>query len=489
MSRSPSETIRRLEELWLEARELAIDAALERGEHRAVVPELDALVAEHPLRERLHAQRMLALYRCGRQADALEAFRHARTVLDEQVGLEPGRALRELNDRILQQDESLSAGEPEAWLIRARRRRRAGSPPWRSSQPRHSWSRASCSWAERRRCRASTGTPSGSSTRLTAGSPSRSRSATSPPGSPWAAARCGSRTARTGPCPASIATAPPSPRSTWASCPPRSPSARTRCGSRTPSRAPCCRSTRARTASPARFAVGNSPRAVGDRLRRAVGGLVDRRPGRPRRPRHGPLDAPIGAGSSCRPRHRQGRRLGGDRDGRPGRAPRSAARAPPLPPSPSARPRPRSPPDDEDVWVVNRGDATVSRIDSATGVVTRHSRRRRPPGGARSRPGRRLGGRRGRQARHDRPRERRRAAHGRARRRAYGARTRRRRARRRRRAAARGAPWRHARIRDRGLRVRVLRPCRLRRRHVAAARVGLRRPRRATGTPAARRAP
>ena len=71
--------IRRLEELRLTAAELAIDADLAAGRHQEVVPEIDALLAENPLRERLHAQRMLALYRCGRQAEALEAYRHART--------------------------------------------------------------------------------------------------------------------------------------------------------------------------------------------------------------------------------------------------------------------------------------------------------------------------------------------------------------------------------------------------------------------------
>ena len=67
--------IRRLEDLWLRAREAAIDAELADGRHAAVLGELDELVRAHPLRERLHGQRMLALYRCGRQAEALEAFR------------------------------------------------------------------------------------------------------------------------------------------------------------------------------------------------------------------------------------------------------------------------------------------------------------------------------------------------------------------------------------------------------------------------------
>ncbi len=67
--------IRRLEDLWLDAREAAIDAALADGRHAAVLGEVDDLDREHPLRERLHAQRMLALYRSGRQSEALEAFR------------------------------------------------------------------------------------------------------------------------------------------------------------------------------------------------------------------------------------------------------------------------------------------------------------------------------------------------------------------------------------------------------------------------------
>jgi class 3 adenylate cyclase/tetratricopeptide (TPR) repeat protein len=99
--------IRRLEELWLRARELSIDEALAAGEHAAVVGELQEMVARHPLRERLHGQRMLALYRCGRQAEALEAYRHAREVLVGEVGVEPGADLRELHDAILQQDAAL----------------------------------------------------------------------------------------------------------------------------------------------------------------------------------------------------------------------------------------------------------------------------------------------------------------------------------------------------------------------------------------------
>jgi WD40 repeat protein/DNA-binding SARP family transcriptional activator len=99
--------IRHLEELRLTAVELAIDQDLEAGHHREVVGELEVLVAEEPLRERLHAQRMLALYRSGRQAKALEAYREARRTLVEAIGTEPGPELRQLHEAILRQDPSL----------------------------------------------------------------------------------------------------------------------------------------------------------------------------------------------------------------------------------------------------------------------------------------------------------------------------------------------------------------------------------------------
>lgn len=99
--------IRRLEELQLAAVELAVEDDLEAGRHRELVAELDQLVAEHPLRERLHAQRMLAFYRCGRQAEALEAYRQARARLVEEIGVEPGPELRRLHEAILRQDPSL----------------------------------------------------------------------------------------------------------------------------------------------------------------------------------------------------------------------------------------------------------------------------------------------------------------------------------------------------------------------------------------------
>jgi DNA-binding SARP family transcriptional activator len=101
----------RLEELRLAALEQRVEADLELGRHAELVGELEGLVAEHPHRERLHGQLMLALYRAGRQADALAAYRRARAALDE-LGLEPGAALRQLERQILAQDPELDL-EPQ----------------------------------------------------------------------------------------------------------------------------------------------------------------------------------------------------------------------------------------------------------------------------------------------------------------------------------------------------------------------------------------
>ena len=101
--------IRRLEELRLRARELAIEEDLAAGRHAEMLGELEALVAEHPLRERLHGQRMLALYRCGRQADALEAYREASERSSSSSGIEPGPELQRLEHDILEQAPRLEA--------------------------------------------------------------------------------------------------------------------------------------------------------------------------------------------------------------------------------------------------------------------------------------------------------------------------------------------------------------------------------------------
>ena len=99
--------IARLEEERLVCLEERIDADLLAGRHAALIGELDALVGEHPLRERLRGQQMLALYRSVRQAEALEAYQAARSALVEGLGIEPSRQLRDLHQAILRQDATL----------------------------------------------------------------------------------------------------------------------------------------------------------------------------------------------------------------------------------------------------------------------------------------------------------------------------------------------------------------------------------------------
>jgi class 3 adenylate cyclase len=102
----------RLAELRLGVLEDRLDADLELGRSPAVVAELEQLVTANPYRERLRAQLMLALYRCGRQAEALEAYRRGREALVEELGIEPGPGLRALEQQILVQDESLLLKPP-----------------------------------------------------------------------------------------------------------------------------------------------------------------------------------------------------------------------------------------------------------------------------------------------------------------------------------------------------------------------------------------
>jgi DNA-binding SARP family transcriptional activator len=98
-----------LEELRLTTLELRVEADLEAGRHGDLVGELEALVDEHPVRERLRAHYMLALYRSGRQAEALEAYQHGRRILVEQLGIEPSRELQQLHGAILRQEAGLQA--------------------------------------------------------------------------------------------------------------------------------------------------------------------------------------------------------------------------------------------------------------------------------------------------------------------------------------------------------------------------------------------
>ncbi len=110
--------IARLEERRLAAIEDGMEAALALGRHPVVAGELEGLVTEHPLRERLHHLLMLALYRSGRQAEALRAYQNARTFLGEELGIEPGPALRALEHAVFLQDPQLEwrppAGGPSA---------------------------------------------------------------------------------------------------------------------------------------------------------------------------------------------------------------------------------------------------------------------------------------------------------------------------------------------------------------------------------------
>ena len=124
--------IRRLDALRQRAAEVAVDADMEAGRHAEVIGELEGLIAAQPLREHLRAQYMLALYRSGRQSDALAAYRSARAELVDEIGVEPGAELQRLHDGILAHDPALdppAPAEPEAEPATA-----AGRPPRRRSR-------------------------------------------------------------------------------------------------------------------------------------------------------------------------------------------------------------------------------------------------------------------------------------------------------------------------------------------------------------------
>ena len=126
-------TIRALEESRIQASEDLRDAELELGRADEVIPRMRELIEAHPFRERLHGLLMTALYRSGRQAEALGAYAAARELLLEELGIEPGPALQSLEAAILRQDASLATPAREAstphggcrrrrWLPRERRR-------------------------------------------------------------------------------------------------------------------------------------------------------------------------------------------------------------------------------------------------------------------------------------------------------------------------------------------------------------------------------
>jgi DNA-binding SARP family transcriptional activator/ABC-type transport system substrate-binding protein/streptogramin lyase len=119
--------IERLEVLRLAALEERIDADLALGRHQAIVAELESLTAKHHLHERPRAQLMLALYRSGRQAEALRVYADTRRRLVDELGLEPGQALQQLEQAILRQDPSLDLALAGSGTRRRRRRRLAAA--------------------------------------------------------------------------------------------------------------------------------------------------------------------------------------------------------------------------------------------------------------------------------------------------------------------------------------------------------------------------
>jgi SARP family transcriptional regulator, regulator of embCAB operon len=99
-----------LNETHAECTELLVDAQLKLGRHRELIGWLYSLIAEHPLREAFSRQLMLALYRCGRRADALKVYQSVRSTLNEELGIDPGRELRDMRQAIITSDARLDLG-------------------------------------------------------------------------------------------------------------------------------------------------------------------------------------------------------------------------------------------------------------------------------------------------------------------------------------------------------------------------------------------
>jgi class 3 adenylate cyclase/DNA-binding winged helix-turn-helix (wHTH) protein len=127
--------IERLEEMRLTTVEDRIEADLELGRHRELVGELESLAKAHPVRERLQAHRMLALYRSGRQAEALQAYHDTANVLREDLGIDPGASLQRLYEDMLRQEPSLQAPQPERAEPTATRVTAAAAIPAMSPSP------------------------------------------------------------------------------------------------------------------------------------------------------------------------------------------------------------------------------------------------------------------------------------------------------------------------------------------------------------------
>lgn len=106
----------RLDQLWLDATLSLVDTRLALGEHNALIPELDRLVRDHPLNERIHAQLMLALYRADQQADALATYQRLRRSLADDLGIDPSQTVRDLHVAILGQDRALDSAPPPSTM-------------------------------------------------------------------------------------------------------------------------------------------------------------------------------------------------------------------------------------------------------------------------------------------------------------------------------------------------------------------------------------
>jgi DNA-binding SARP family transcriptional activator/Tfp pilus assembly protein PilF len=108
------EQAERLDLFRVQIKRALFEARLAAGEHAQLIPDLDRMIADHPLDEHIHAQLMLALYRSGRQADALAMYHRLRRTLDEELGIDPSKVLRDLETAILRQDPELDAPTPAA---------------------------------------------------------------------------------------------------------------------------------------------------------------------------------------------------------------------------------------------------------------------------------------------------------------------------------------------------------------------------------------
>ena len=126
---------RRLETLRLDALEERVQLQMALGLHAELVGELEALVIENPFREGLRAQLMVCLYRCQRQTDALRVFKEGREALEEQLGLEPGQRLSELEIAILNHDPNLELTEIDQRLAPVDPRERHRRPRWALPAP------------------------------------------------------------------------------------------------------------------------------------------------------------------------------------------------------------------------------------------------------------------------------------------------------------------------------------------------------------------